>query len=35
VVGAALLGSAVASGTLPLELTVPGKAVPASLPLAV
>jgi hypothetical protein len=34
VVGATLLGSAVASGMLPMELAVPGKAVPASLPLA-
>jgi hypothetical protein len=34
VVGAALLGSAVASGMLPMDVAVPGKAVPASLPLA-
>jgi hypothetical protein len=34
VVGATLLGSAVASGMLPMHITVPGKAVPASLPLA-
>ena len=34
VVGATLLGSAVASGMLPMDVAVPGKAVPASLPLA-
>ena len=34
VVGATLLGSAVASGMLPMHVTVPGKALPASLPLA-
>jgi hypothetical protein len=34
VVGATLVGSAVASGMLPMHITVPGKAVPASLPLA-
>jgi hypothetical protein len=35
VVGATLLGSAVASGMLPMDVAVPGKAVPASLPLRV
>jgi hypothetical protein len=34
VVGATLLGSAVASGMLPMDIAVPGKALPASLPLA-
>jgi hypothetical protein len=34
VVGATLIGSAVASGMLPMHITVPGRAVPASLPLA-
>jgi hypothetical protein len=34
VVGATLLGSAVASGMLPMHVTVPGTALPASLPLA-
>jgi len=33
-VGATLLGSAVASGVLPMHVTVPGTALPASLPLA-
>jgi hypothetical protein len=33
-VGATLVGSAVASGMLPMHVTVPGKALPASLPLA-
>jgi hypothetical protein len=34
VVGATLLGSAVASGVLPMHVAVPGQALPASLPLA-
>jgi hypothetical protein len=34
VVGVTLVGSAVASGMLPMHVTVPGKALPASLPLA-
>ncbi len=34
VVGATLLGSAVASGMLPMHISVPGQALPASLPLA-
>jgi hypothetical protein len=34
VVGATLLGSAVASGVLPMHISVPGQALPASLPLA-
>jgi hypothetical protein len=34
VVGATLLGSAVASGMLPMHVSVPGQALPASLPLA-
>ncbi len=34
VVGVTLVGSAVASGLLPMHVTVPGTAVPASLPLA-